>query len=432
MNGLQPPIGVHRPARVSPRVVLLWVCAAILIALGLYAAAPWLLPVRIYEGPMVQMATEEGVTLIWYTTRPADCTVFVTVDGQQRQVAAVADGCRQRSGITGLAPGMKYPYEIRAGRRALTTDLTLQTNRPRGEHYTFLVFGDSGMGSRAQYLLAATMARAEPAADFLLHTGDLVYPDGARRRYEERFFAPYRHLLARANLWPCLGNHDVKKANPDNPDPRDGSAPAYEGVFELPQNGPPGLPANHNYWFDYASCRIAVLDSNVREDVLAEKVAPWLQAVMADAAPRWKFVVFHHPPYTGARHKPDARIQRTLVPVLDAAGVDVVFSGHDHLYERLRPLRDGQIVAPGAGVLYIVTGAGGAELYEMKESRPDYIAAFDDHDYSVTQVTVDGDELVLRQIVLDGRVVDELTLQKSPTPGEHPVPASAPAAVSET
>lgn len=425
-------LGDRRPARASPRVVLLWACAAILIALGLYAAAPWILPVRIYEGPFVQMAAEDSVTLIWYTTRPAECAVVVTADGQQRMETAVADGRRQRVRIAGLTPGTRYPYQIRAGNRPLSDELAFQTNRPRGERYTFLVLGDSGMGSRAQYQLADRMVHAEPPADFVLHTGDLVYPDGARRRYEERFFAPYRRLLARINFWPCLGNHDVKKAKPASPEPDDGRGPAYEEVFELPLNGPDGLPANHNYWFDYASCRIAVCDSNVTEAVMTEQVAPWLAAVLADAGPRWKFVVFHHPPYTGARHKPDVRVQRTLVPVLDAANVDVVFNGHDHLYERTHPLRDGEIVESGAGVVYIVTGAGGAELYETKKPLPAYIAAADDHHYSFTQVTVNGDELSLRQLALDGKVIDEITLLKRIGTEQPPVSDSETARASGT
>ena len=427
MTMLLVPAGNRRPARVGPRAVLLWACAAILVALGLYAVAPWILPVRIYEGPLLQMATEDGVTLIWYTTRPTECAVLVTVDGKPREERAVADGCRNRIRIAGLAAGTTYPYQIRTGSRPLTADLVFQTNRPRGQRYSFIVFGDSGIGTRSQYLLGAAMTRAQPPADFLLHTGDIVYPDGARRRYEERFFSPYRPLLARLDFWPCLGNHDVKKGKPAKPAPEDGSAAAYEEIFELPQNGPPGLAAGHNYWFDYASCRVAVFDSNLTEAVLGEQVAPWLQSVMADAGPRWKFVVFHHPPYTGARHKPDQRIQKVLVPTFEATGVDVAFSGHDHLYERMHPLRNGETAASGEGVLYIVTGAGGGELYEVKEPRPAYIAAFDDRDYSFTQVTIDNDKLTLRQIALDGHPIDEFTLHKPAFGEDREIPASVPA-----
>jgi predicted phosphodiesterase len=394
-----------RPAAVHPRVVLLWAVVMVVVASGLYAVAPWILPARVSAGPLVQMAAPDGVTFVWYTTRPVVCRAVVTIDGRPQGFDAAVDGNRHQARVTGLAPGMSYPYEIWAGDRRLIGDLAFQTNRTGGERFTFLVLGDSGMGNREQYLLGGLMARTLPPADFVLHTGDLVYPDGARERYEARFFAPYRHLLARVNFWPCLGNHDVAKG---------GRAPAYEEVFELPENGPAGLPADHNYWFDYAAARIVVVDSDPDEATLRDQVAPWLRDVLAAPEPRWKFVAFHHPPYTGGQYPPDARIQRSLVPVFEETGVDVVFSGHDHTYQRMHPLRGGQIVNASEGVLYIITAAGGARLYEPTPLRPDYVAVLDHQHFSFTQVSIDGDELTLRQIALEGQTLDQWTLRKAP------------------
>lgn len=403
--------------RVRPRTILLGALVAIIVAALLYAAAPWILPVRIHEGPLVQLAGTDAVTLIWYTTRPAQCVVWVDTGGQERVEPAQADGSRNRVRITGLTPGTQYPYEIRAGKRKLSSGLAFQTNRAPGEKFTFIVFGDSGMATRAQFLLATQMANAQPPADFLLHTGDMVYPAGARRDYEERFFAPYRRLIAHINLWPCLGNHDVEK---------DGSAPAYHDVFDPPDNGPPGLPPGDNYWFDYASCRIAVMDSNRNEATLRDQVAPWLHTVMAAPGPRWRFVVFHHPPYTNGKHRPSVSAERALVPVIEEVGVDVVFHGHDHNYQRTMPLRAGQIVAPEEGVVYVVTGAGGAQLYDVREPPPDWIAAQNGQHFSFTQVTIDGDDLTLRQIALDGSLLDEYPMWKSGEPGEETPTAFAP------
>jgi acid phosphatase type 7 len=406
--------------RVRPRTILLGALAAIVVAALLYAAAPWILPVRIREGPLVQMASADAVTLTWYTTRPAECAVHVDIGGQERVEPAQADGPRNRVRIAGLTPGTQYPYEIRVGKRKLTSGLAFLTNRAPDEKFTFIVFGDSGMGTRAQYLLATQMANAQPPADFLLHTGDMVYPAGARCDYEERFFAPYRLLIAHINLWPCLGNHDVQK---------DGSAPAYHDVFEPPDNGPPGLPPGDNYWFDYASCRIVVIDSNRNEATLRDQVAPWLRTVMAAPGPRWRFVALHHPPYTNGKHRPSVSAQRALVPVIEAVGVDVVFSGHDHNYQRTLPRREEQSVAPGEGVVYVVTGAGGAQLYEVREPPPDWIAAQDGQRFSFTQVTIDGDDLTLRQIALDGSLLDEYPMWKSVEVDELRPTTFAPAAV---
>lgn len=402
---------VRRARRVRgaarPAVVLLWAVVLVLAALGLHAAAPWILPVRIREGPMVQMATERGAVLVWYTTRPAETAARVVIDGVAVDCAGVSSGCRHEAQIDGLSADTAYSYQVFSGTRALTDELSFQTNRSAGHAFTFIVFGDSGQGTMAQYTLATWMETSEPAADFLVHTGDMVYPDGARERYEERFFAPYRELLTRVTLWPCLGNHDVQKGA--------GAAPAYEEVFVVPVNGPAGRPVKHEYWFDCASARFAVLDSNVDMATLEGQVAPWLREILSGTPPqvRWKFVVFHHPPYTGGKHRPAVAVQKALVPVMDEVGVKVAFSGHDHNYQRTYPLRGGERVEEGQGIVYIVTGAGGAELYEMKPAaeRPAYVAAAFSEPHSFTQVTVNGDELVGRQIGEDGRVLDEFRLR---------------------
>ena len=119
-----------------------------------------------------------------------------------------------------------------------------------------------------------------------LHTGDLVYHRGQRSHYPDRFFAPYRELLAQVNFWPCLGNHDVAKPDLGAP---------YLDVFELPENGPAGLPAERSYWFDYAAARVAVIDSNVEEAALRDTVAPWLSEVMS---PPWGVFTPHKTPVT--------------------------------------------------------------------------------------------------------------------------------------
>jgi hypothetical protein len=196
----------HGPRSAAPpRVVLGWVVVAILVALGAYAVAPWVLPARVVEGPMVQMSRPDGVTLIWYLSRPAECAVEVAGGGQSRVVPAEADGRRNRAVIQDLEPGRLYPYEIRIGDKSLTEGLAFQTARADDGAYTFLVFGDSGTGTRTQYELASEMAASAPQPEFLLHTGDLVYSDGARRRYDSRFFQPYRELLARVNFCPAWG-----------------------------------------------------------------------------------------------------------------------------------------------------------------------------------------------------------------------------------
>lgn len=414
------PRSARRRAAAPPRVVLFWCFVLALVAIGMYAAAPWVLPVRVIEGPMVQMAGEDGVTLVWWTSRPAVCTLVVLIDGAEQLFESKPVGARHAQRITGLEPGANYTYRIQSGSRRLTSDIVFQTNRAAGERFTFAVFGDSGKGSRAQFRLAEAVHTTEPLPDLIVHTGDIVYPDGARRRYTERFFAPYRRTIARVNFWPCLGNHDVEKS---------GAAPAYDEIFDVPDNGPPGLRPGHNYWFDYGDARFVVIDStleNAGDAVLQDKLAPWLADLLKAPAPTWRFVFAHHPPYTVGKYQPDARLQRALVPIFEKVGVDIVFSGHDHGYQRWSPMRGGRTSPDGRGVIYIVTGAGGAELYDAqpRDRWPDAVAFVDTANPSFTQVTVDGPALTLRQIDMTGRRIDELRLERTPS---APMPATAPA-----
>jgi acid phosphatase type 7 len=393
---------------------------------GLYTLGPWTLPVRIIEGPMLQQGSatdgETGVSLIWYTTRalaPGDCQVTIAIGGQEHTLTSEASGKRNRVRIDGLAPGLAYPYTIRlAGRRL--AESVLHTNKPAGTPFSFIVFGDSGLGGREQYRLAGKMVESVPLPDFMLHTGDLVYSRGARNRYKDRFFAPYRKLLSQVNFWPCLGNHDISK--PDFGQP-------YLDVFELPQNGPSGVPAERNYWFDYASARVAVIDSNLDEVTLKERVAPWLREVMTGSRATWKFISLHHPPYTAGGHHPNLSVQHTLVPIFDEVGVDIVFCGHDHIYERTYPMRGGQRTPEG--VVYVVTGGGGGQLYDARPAaeRPAYLPVVIDHHYSFTHVQIDGQSLQLRQLGIDGKVLDEwatVSHSSAPASGRAAATTSAP------
>lgn len=403
-----------RVARAHPRSVLLGAVSFVFFMAVFYYIAPWVLPVRVVEGPLVQMSTPGAASIIWYTTRPAECVLVMEQEGSERTYAASAEGRRHRVRVEGLEPNSAYPYEIRIGERVLAA-YTLRSNRSADQPFSFAVLGDSGKGTRAQYFVGREMAEVRP--DFVLHTGDVVYSRGQRYHYRERFFAPYAALLGEVSFWPSIGNHDL-----DDDDPHE--AQGYMEVFELPPNGPPGLPPKYHYWFDYADARVVVLDSDAfkrGDDVssLGAELVTWMRQVFADCPYTWRFAAFHHPPYTGGKYAPDAVIQEALVPVFEEVGIDVVFNGHDHNYQRTYPLRGGEVVEPGEGVVYVVTGAGGARLYAAKptEQRPAYIAALNDEVHSFTHVAIFGRELQLRQISADGEVLDEWDFVKPPAVG---------------
>ena len=143
-------------------------------------------------------------------------------------------------------------------------------------------------------------------------------------------------------------------------------------------------------------------------------VAPWLRQVLTGGDAKWKFVYYHHPFYTGAKHSASgvAYLKEAYVDVFEQCGVDMVFCGHNHLYERTAPIRADQVVPDGAGVVYITTGAGGGARYAEELPPPAYMRAWRDEIFSFTQIDVTANRLELRQIGEDGKAFDEYVIVK--------------------
>lgn len=394
---------VSEPQPTGPRLTprrLLGRIAVLIVLAGLASwAAPFVLPIRVVEGPLVQFPEPLQATVVWYTSKEG-ATRLVTDYGVEAPVSR--EGQRNSARLSFSPADDSISYRILAGSKQLA-DGAVRRPRSSGEAFSFLVFGDSGRATREQYQLASQMVALCARCDFIVHTGDVVYPGGDRHDYRERFFVPYATMLARKPMWPSLGNHDVSEPHFGQP---------YREIFELPLNGPSGLTPEENYWFDYGNARFVVLNSNLEEPVLAERVAPWLRAALSASDATWKFAVFHHPPYSVGKHGPNEVIQRAIVPALEAGGADFVFNGHDHTYQRTRPMRGG---APDEhGIVYVVSGAGGATLYEMtpREHWPAWLAAGSNAKHSFTRVSIDQSKLKLEQFDIDGQTIDTFEMLK--------------------
>lgn len=388
---------------------------AIYLVVGLtLAAVAWIvrerMALRRTGGPMVQAVTQDGMTIVWQVNQSGSGEVQV-LDGERvaRTIPARFEHGRFVARVDGLKPGQTCRYRVvlkQVGSSVVFDEVwTARTNPGPDSDVRFIAFGDSGTGGAGQYRLGEGMPKHKP--DVVIHTGDLVYPDGERDDYVDNFFMPYADLLPSALFMPSVGNHD---------DNTDEAAPLLE-VFELPENGPEGTDPERHYWFDWGRARFVALDSTVGKDEIADKIAPWIEKVFADAGPRWRFVYFHHPPYTGCyKHPPAKQIVKGLVPSFERSLVDIVFCGHNHLYERTLPLKGGKVVDPREGVIYIVTGAGGAALYPEKpeDERPAYVAVAYDKDYSFTLVDARASRLELQQIGIDGTLIDRYTLERGP------------------
>jgi len=195
----------------------------------------------------------------------------------------------------------------------------------------FIAFGDSGTGDEQQAALARAMAAQ--SFEFALLLGDNIYPDGNQKDVAAKFERPYAELLKRGvKFYATLGNHDVRSGR--------------EWEIKYPNFNMGGHPY-YSFVQGDKLVEFFALDSTNFDAPHAQ----WLERALAASTARWKIAFFHHPLYSsGSTHGSDTKLRAQLEPLLVRHGVAVVLSGHDHLYERLKPQKS---------VQYFVSGAGG-------------------------------------------------------------------------
>ena len=319
---------------------------------------------------LLQVGSDSAqVRVRWTLAREA--TITVNAEGQEPIVQTVASDKIQTFDLTELIPGTDYTYTVE--RAESTWEGSFRTPTGPDDTVRFAVLGSSGVSNDAQHAIAAEMVADDP--DFVLHTGDVVFPRGAVCHYGLRYFGPYADLLPNAAVAPAIGEIDLKSNN--------GSA--FRQAFA--QDPSASSTAPHYRSFDYGPVHVVVLDSQLyRADDQAaiDQQRAWLIEDLAAAADApWTVVVLHQPPYSSTEGAASDEIREDLGPIFTENGVDLVLSGHARNYERFEP--DG-------GVTYVVTGGGGADTQGFEANRTSVAASTVHHflsvDASPTELTV--------------------------------------------
>jgi 3',5'-cyclic AMP phosphodiesterase CpdA len=203
--------------------------------------------------------------------------------------------------------------------------------------------------------------------------GDNLYGSQQPRDFFLKFESPYGPLLRMGiPFYAALGNHD----NPSNRN--------YPGF---------NMGGQRYYSFARGPVRFFVFDSNLMDAGQLE----WADRGLAQAVEDWKIVVFHHPIYSdGDRHGPNVALRVALEPMLVRHGVDVVLSGHEHIYERIKPQQ---------GITYFIVGSSG-QLRKGGLSRSELTAAGFDQDRAFMVASIAGNDLTFQAISRTGNVVD--------------------------
>jgi len=253
-------------------------------------------------------------------------------------------------------------------------------NRP--DSVKFAAIGDNGTGERAQYEVGKQMlnAHAAFAFDLVIMLGDNMYGGQTPSDFLKKFEQPYAPLLvAGVKFQAALGNHDRS-----------------ENVSYKPYN----MNGERYYTYAKKNARFFVLDSTRMDP----KQVEWIATSLQNAKEDWKICYFHHPLYSNAlRHGSSVDLRVILEPIFVKHGVDVVFSGHDHVYERLKPQK---------GITYFVSGSAG-QLRQGNMRPREETAAYFDQDQTFMLVEIAGAEMHYQSISRTGKTVDSGVIRRT-------------------
>jgi acid phosphatase type 7 len=315
--------------------------------------------VRIVRGPYLSTPVDDkkgaGVRVNWQTDLPASGTVTlqridaVSPPEPPRRVALDARGTDQAVKIGGLTRGASYRYSLEVdaggGDKATAGPWRFETLPAPPRPLRFAVYGDMRYpGHVAHRSIVEALAREAPAVVF--NTGDLT-DVGSEEANWQRYFEITAPLGAISAVVPALGNHDA--------DRRGAGAAVTWKLFGVPASGPPGWTS-----LDLGGVHFVILSSNEMRDP-AQRA--WLTDDLARARRHHARAIFafcHEGPWAHALHGGSSEMERDYAPLLAAARVDVLFSGHDHVYER------GSGTTSAGKLTYVVTGGGGAPLYDPR------------------------------------------------------------------
>ncbi len=249
----------------------------------------------------------------------------------------------------------------------------------------FAVIGDAGTGNSEQLEVARQLVafRARFPFEFAIMLGDNLYGKERPADYEDKFERPYKPLLnAGVKFYAALGNHD-------EPSQR----------FYKPFN----MNGERYYTFrPKPGVRFFALDSNVMD----QKQLDWLDKELAASGSDWKICFFHHPPYSsGGQHGSNENLRDQVEPLFVKYGVSVVFTGHEHFYERTKPQK---------GITYFIAGSS-AKLRRGDIRRSPLTAKGFDDGYTFMLVEIVDDELHFQTISHTGRMVDAGAIRRATT-----------------
>lgn len=448
------------------------------------------------EKPYVQLGfSNKGPMLIWQTTESGGNWRVKFESDAMKPGGRTSVICTEKvisgpgiktfsmwtAGPLSVPAGGKFTYHVFKDQQEVFQASSVAM-KGSGGGQRFVVFGDSGVDSDPQKEIAVQTYNQQP--DYVVVTGDLVYPAGQIGDYRTKWFPIYNAetvdpkagapLMRTVPIIAVPGNHDTDttgnglvardlQAYPDGL--------AYFLFWQQPLNGPkleigapntplllagdkektaflsnaaPAYPQMCNFSFDAANAHWTVIDANFYSNWTSSQLRDWLEKDLASASgATWRFVAFHQPGFTSDPIFSTDQRMRVVSDLFEKYKVDIVFNGHVHHYERSYPLKfkiahpiptelskatlvkgeiqmdkkfDGKSNTQPDGVIYLVTGGGGAKLFGADEEKePEKWQPFTQKylgKHCITVCEINDKKLTLRQVATDGAELDRMVVTK--------------------
>ena len=305
---------------------------------------------------------------------------------------------RHTATLTELEPDTDYLYSVGDGSDDGWSELAEFTTAPgRTEPFSFIYMGDAQNGLDRWGSLIQRANRQRPDAAFYIMAGDLV-DRGNERDDWDSFFHNARGIYDRRPIVPAIGNHENQGGHPG----------MYLQMFDLPKNGPEGVEPERAYTFKYSNAEFFVLDTNITP----ESQSAWLEEALKNSTATWKFAVYHHPAYSSKPERDNPGIRDHWTPLFDKYHLDMALQGHDHAYLRTYPINDEKKAAsPAEGTVYIVS-VSGTKFYEQGERDYTEFGLTNVSTFQVLDIQISGNRLVYRSYDGDGKLRDNLIIEK--------------------
>ena len=382
---------------------------------------------------------------------------------------------RYHASLKNLPFNSEIHYCVKSGERIIR-QASFRTRPTPDKSARLVLVGDMATGKAAQKAIAWQIQKEKPEA--LIALGDIVYPTGRVLQYMNYFWNTYNDvnepslatgapLMASVPFYPILGNHDIGARFPSTQDalgafyffypPTQGPG---EGSWSTPLGTDTAAAAKFKtinkhsyasmdaYSFDYGSAHFLILNNTTASNRDSPELIQWAESDLTKTKQPWKFVCYHVPAFHSSRQHYSEQQARSWNPMFEACGVDIVFAGHVHNYQRSHPLLfkpegkrntkgrvdgtftidksfDGDKNTSPKGVIHVVAGGGGASLYppglektsislkeDFEENYADFTAIMNADSYSFVSMDLEPTKLAIRVLNQEGKQIDKFNITK--------------------